>query len=167
VSSVPVTFCKYCRITATNSPSFRTTFSASLTNRKALQPQSSDGGCYVSRRMTSPPLRMHKYTDITHTLPNCNVSLGSLTLPTPETGHFVTLFLYRNNVLLWLSPPLRKNWLALEYCTQLTWVTLHSVFRAFTQCWLVKPPDRSAPRMVTPCSSHLSVSDTMPQRSTP
>ena len=49
-------YTQYIRITSTRSPSFcMTTFSASLTDRMALLPQSHDCSYYVSRPILAPP----------------------------------------------------------------------------------------------------------------
>jgi len=73
-----------------------TTFSASLTNLRPRLPQSRDCSCCVSRRILArPPLWLQKHTDHTHTnsrtLPTCDISLGSLTLPSLEAEDFVNL----------------------------------------------------------------------------
>jgi hypothetical protein len=87
----------YSRIKSTKSPSFcMTTFSASLTNRTVLLPQSRDCSCYVSRywHLHRPDCRntlTYAHT-ISRTLPTSD-SLGSLTLPAPEAGEIVELLL--------------------------------------------------------------------------
>ena len=83
----------YSRVKSTKCQSFyTTTFSASLTHLTALLPQSRDTSCYVSRPILAPPpLWLHKHTWSARTLPTCDVSLGSLTLPAPEAGDFVGL----------------------------------------------------------------------------
>lgn len=76
----------YSRITSTKSPSFcLTTFSASLAYFMVLLPHSHDCSCYVSTCTI---------------LPTCDISLGWLTLPAPETGGLVELlvsYTVRNN----------------------------------------------------------------------
>jgi hypothetical protein len=65
---------KYNRITSTNAPSFcTTTFRTRLTNLTALLPQSRDCGCYVSRRILTPPqLWPQNHTDLRpHDFVNC------------------------------------------------------------------------------------------------
>jgi hypothetical protein len=74
---------------------------ASLTNLTALLPQSRDCSCYVSGPLLAPaPLRLQKHADvltyahtIPRTVPTCDISLGSLTLPASEAGDFVELIL--------------------------------------------------------------------------
>ena len=89
----------YSRITSTKSPSFQmTTFSASLIKLTALLPQSRDYSCYVSRPILSPPRSDCRNTLIyahtnSRTLPTCDISLGSITLPASEAGDFVKLIL--------------------------------------------------------------------------
>jgi len=72
------------------------TFSASLTNLTVLVPQSHDCSCYVNRSvLASAPLGLQKHTDLrAHDFAqslNCDTSLSSLTLPTPEAGAFMEL----------------------------------------------------------------------------
>jgi len=66
--------------------------SASLTNLTALLPQSHDYGCYIKKRILAPPRLCSNTLVYAHTtsrtLPNCDVSLGSLKLPAAETGGF-------------------------------------------------------------------------------
>ena len=90
VLSIP----NYSRITSTKSPSFcMTTFSASLTYLTALLPQSHDYSRYVNR----PIWHLHRcdcrntliYAHTTsRTLPTCDISLDSITLPESEAGDF-------------------------------------------------------------------------------
>jgi len=75
-----------------------TTFSASLTKLTPLLPQSRDCNCYVSRPILAPPpLGLQQHADLcahdSRTLPTCDTSVGSLTLPVPEAGDFVELIL--------------------------------------------------------------------------
>jgi hypothetical protein len=82
-------------------PFCMTPSSASLSNIRALLPQSRDYSCYVSRPLlASPPLCLQKHSDILtyahtipRTLPTCDIRLGSLTLPASEAGDFVELIL--------------------------------------------------------------------------
>jgi len=82
---------------STKSPSFcTTTFSASLKNLTPLLPQSRDCICYVSRPILAPPpFGLQQLTDLraydSRTLPACDTSVGSLTLPVSEAGDFVEL----------------------------------------------------------------------------
>ena len=89
-------------ITSKKSPPFRTTpSSASLPTITALLHQSRDCSCYVSRPILARPLLcLQKHTNlltyahtIRRTLPTCDISLGSLALPTSEAGDFVELIL--------------------------------------------------------------------------
>jgi hypothetical protein len=73
-----------------------TIFSASLTNLTALLHQSHDCSYYVSRPMLAPPPSDCRDTLIyahtaSRTLPTCDISLDTLTLPAPEAGDFVEL----------------------------------------------------------------------------
>jgi hypothetical protein len=85
----------YIRSTSVKSPSFcKETFCSSLTKPTALLPQSHDRSCYVIRPILAPPpLRLPKHYAHTtsRTLPTCDVSLGLLNLPAPESGDFVEL----------------------------------------------------------------------------
>jgi len=82
---------RFSTITSTKFPSFcKATFCASITNRL---PQSRDCNCYLNIRiLASTPLWLQKHTDL-HALFTCDISLGSLKLPTPEVGDFVELIL--------------------------------------------------------------------------
>jgi hypothetical protein len=97
------------KFTSTKATSFSmTTFSASLTNHTALLPQSRDSSRYVSRPILAPPLLwLQKHTDYAHTtsrtVPTCDVSVGSLTLPASEAGGFVEL------IPLYTSQPWTHN----------------------------------------------------------
>jgi hypothetical protein len=89
----------YSKITSRKSPLFcMTTFSASSTNVMAFLPQSRYYTCYVSRRILATPPQdcrnppMYAQTN-SCTLLTHDISLGSLTLPAPETGDFVELIL--------------------------------------------------------------------------
>ena len=89
----------YSKITSTKSPLFcMTAFSVSLTNVTALLPQSRGNSRYVSRRILAIPPQdcrnspMYAQTN-SSTLLTHDISLGSLTLPTPEAGDFVELIL--------------------------------------------------------------------------
>jgi hypothetical protein len=94
---------KYSGITSIRSPPFCVTpSSASLTKLTALLPRSrGDCSYYVSRPTLTPPLLwLQKRTDlltyaytIPRTLPTCDMSLGSLTLPASEAEDFVELIL--------------------------------------------------------------------------
>ena len=75
-----------------------TSFSVSLKKLTDLLPQSRDSSYYVSRLILAPlQLSLQKHIDITHktsrTLPICDISVGSLTLPALEAGEFVELIL--------------------------------------------------------------------------
>ena len=75
-----------------------TTFSASLTNLTPLLQQSRDYSCYVSSPvLVPPPLELQQHADLfahdSRTLPICDISVGSLTLPVPDAGDFVELIL--------------------------------------------------------------------------
>jgi hypothetical protein len=86
----------YSTIKTTKSLSFcTTTFSARL---EVLLPKNMMAAATLSRRiLASPPLGMHEHTDLrayySRTVPTCDNSLGSLTLPAPEGGDFVELLL--------------------------------------------------------------------------
>jgi hypothetical protein len=64
----------------------------------AVLPQSHDCSCYVCRWIMAPlPLWLQKTHWSTRTLSTCDISRGSLTLPTPKAGDFVKyslLYLY-------------------------------------------------------------------------
>lgn len=83
------------RIIAAKSSQFSlTTYSASLTNRTVLSFQWHDCNYYVSRQiMASSPLitvdPLIKAHTTLRTLPSCDISWGSLTLPAHEAGDFV------------------------------------------------------------------------------
>ena len=87
----------YSRIKSTKSLSCPVpVFSASLTNRTILLPQSRDYSCYVSRPILAPPpLWLQKHTDLSahDFVYTCGISLGSPTIPAPEAGDFVRLTL--------------------------------------------------------------------------
>jgi len=87
--------CVYSRIKSKKSPSFcLTTFSAGLTNLTVLLPLLHDCNYSVSRQILAPPPLRLTYTHTTsRTLPTCNIMLGWLTLPAPEAGDLVELFL--------------------------------------------------------------------------
>ena len=86
-------------ITAIKSPSFLvTTFSANLTHLTVLLPQSRDT-LLRKQRNTSTPTGLiaephwHNAHTTSRTLPNSDISLGSLTSPAPKAGGFVELIL--------------------------------------------------------------------------
>jgi len=86
----------YSRITSINTPTIcMPAVSALLTNVTARLPQSHDCRCYVSRLiLTHPPLRLPKHAHTTlRTLPTCNMSLVSRTLPSPQAGNCMELIL--------------------------------------------------------------------------
>ena len=86
----------YSRITSTKSPSSCIRdWTASLTKRTVLFPQSHDCSCYVSTPILAPPpLWLSKHTDIrAHDFRVLSRLLGSLTLPALEAGELVEFIL--------------------------------------------------------------------------
>ena len=84
----------YNTITSTNAQTFcMPVVSASLTILTSNLPQSRDRSYYVSR-LTPPTPRLQNHAHTTSlTLPACNISLVSRTLPSPQDGIFVELIL--------------------------------------------------------------------------
>jgi hypothetical protein len=84
----------YSRVTSISTPTFcMPVVSSSLTMVTAHLLHSHDRSCYVSRPiLTHPPHRLSKHVHtISRTIPACNMSLISRTLPSPQVGKFMEL----------------------------------------------------------------------------
>jgi hypothetical protein len=85
--------CTYSRITSRKPLSYCvTSFGTSVTNLTSLLSQHDYCTCYINRRVLAPPQLCLKKI-IVHAVPICDISVNSVTLPTPEAGHFVVLIL--------------------------------------------------------------------------